>query len=79
MLYKNIHDNTSLLYFMLFTWLFAADFMKTALIPIIKNKTGDTGDKINYRPTAAKNIMKYYTEQGSPVFTCLLDASTAFF
>ena len=26
--------------------------MKTALIPIIKNKTGDTSDKNNYRPIA---------------------------
>ena len=26
--------------------------MKIALVPIIKNKTGDTGDKNNYRPTA---------------------------
>ena len=28
------------------------DFMKTALIPIVKNKTGDTSDKNNYRPIA---------------------------
>ena len=26
--------------------------MKTALVPIIKNKTGDTGDKNNYMPIA---------------------------
>ena len=94
-----------------------ADFMKTALVPIIKNKTGD---KNNYRPIAlvtavsnnfeiclleilemylithdhqfgfknkhsadmcifsAKSIMKYYTEHGSPVFTCFLYASKAF-
>ena len=25
-------------------------FMKTAIVPIIKNKTGDTSDTINYRP-----------------------------
>ena len=98
-----------------------ADFMKTALVPIIKNKTGATGDKNNYRPIAlvtatsknfeiclleilemylithdhqfefksmrsfdmcifsAKSIMKYYTEHGSPVFACFLDASKAFF
>ena len=39
--------------------------MKTALILIIKNKTGDTCDKNNYRPTAAKNIMQilYGTRQ----------------
>ena len=29
-----------------------SEFMKTAIVPIIKNKTGDTSDKNNYRPTA---------------------------
>ena len=29
-----------------------AVFMKTAMVPIIKNKTGDTSDKNNYRPIA---------------------------
>ena len=29
-----------------------ADFLKTALVHIIKNKTGDTGDKNYYRPIA---------------------------
>ena len=28
------------------------DFVKTAIVPIIKNKTGDTSDKNNYRPSA---------------------------
>jgi len=28
------------------------DFMSSAVIPIIKNKTGDTSDKSNYRPVA---------------------------
>ena len=28
------------------------DFLKTAIVPIIKNKTGDSGDKSNYRPIA---------------------------
>ena len=36
--------------------------MKTVLVLIIKNKTGDTGDKNNYRPiafvTAASNIFE---------------------
>ena len=96
------------------------DFMKTALVPIIKNKTGDTSDKNNYRPIAlvtaaskifeicilellemylithdhqfgfkskhstdmciftVKSIIKYYTRQNSPVYTCFLDASKAF-
>ena len=29
-----------------------SDFMKTAIVPIIKKKTGDTSDKNNYRPIA---------------------------
>ena len=40
-----------------------ADFMKTAMGPIIKNKTGDTSDKNNYRPialvTAASKLLKF--------------------
>ena len=38
-------------------------FMKTAIVPIIKNKTGDTSDKNNYRPIALV--------QGFPTFLCL--------
>ena len=34
------------------THLLPPDFMTTALVPIIKNKTGDTSDKNNYRPIA---------------------------
>ena len=37
-------------------------FMKTAIVPIIKNKTGDISDKNNYRPialvTAASKIFE---------------------
>ena len=29
-----------------------SEFMKTAIVPIIKNKTGDTSDKNNYHPIA---------------------------
>ena len=29
-----------------------ADFVKTAMVTIIRNKTGDTSDKNNYRPIA---------------------------
>ena len=40
------------------------DFMKTALVPIIKNKTGDTSDKNNYMPialvTAASKIFYFF-------------------
>ena len=94
--------------------------MKTALVPIVKNKTGDTSDKNNYRPIAivtaasklfeicilkvldaylithdhqfgfkskhstdmciftVKSVIKYYTEQNTAVYTCLLDARKAF-
>ena len=30
--------------------------MKAAIVPIIKNKTGDTSDKTNYRPIALVNV-----------------------
>ena len=94
--------------------------MKTAIVPIIKNKTGDTSHKNKYRPIAlvtaasklfeicileilktylithdhqfgfkakhstdmciftVKTLVKYYTDQMTPVYTCLLDASKAF-
>ena len=97
-----------------------SEFMKTAIVPIIKNKTGDTSNKNNYRPIAlvtacskifelcilsiienyicthdhqfgfkkqhatdmciytVKGVIKYYTRQNSPVYTCFLDASKAF-
>ena len=29
-----------------------SEFMKTAILPIIRNKTSDTSDKNNYRPIA---------------------------
>ena len=93
--------------------------MKTALVPIVKNKTRDTSDKNNYRPIAivtaasklfeicileildtylithdhqlgfkskhstdmciftVKSVIKYYTEQNTAVYTCLLDARKA--
>ena len=39
------------------------DFLKTAIVPIIKNKTGDSGDKSNYRPivlaTACSKIFEF--------------------
>ena len=94
--------------------------MRTVMVPIIKNKTGDTSDKNNCRyialVTAAsklfeicildvletyllthdyqfgfkskhfsdmciftvKSLFKYYTDQNTAVYTCLLDASKAF-
>ena len=94
--------------------------MKTAIVLIIENKTGDTNDKNNYRPIAlvtacskifelcilsisenyicthdhqfgfknqhvtdmciytVKSVIKYYTRQNSPLYTCFLDASKAF-
>ena len=40
--------------------------MKTAIGPIIKNKTGDTSDKNNYRPialvTAASKFLNYVSQ-----------------
>ena len=84
------------------------------MVPIIKNKTGATSDKINYRPIAlvtaasklyemyilgvletylqthdhqfrfksrhstdmynftVKSLIKYYTNQNIPIYTCLL-------
>ena len=94
--------------------------MKTAIVPIIKSKTGNSSDKNNYRPIALvtacskifelclleiielyldthdnqfgfkkqhstdmciftlKSVIKYYTRQNTPVFSCFLDASKAF-
>ncbi|CAK1582534.1 unnamed protein product [Parnassius mnemosyne] len=33
------------------------DLMRTIVVPIIKNKTGDVGDKCNYRPISLATIM----------------------
>ena len=38
--------------FILHGYYLPADFMKTAIVPIIKNKKGDTSDKNNHRPIA---------------------------
>ena len=51
------HRITHVLLYLLFNALILyvylpADFMKTAMVTIIKNKTGDTNDKKNYRPIA---------------------------
>ncbi|KAJ2950223.1 hypothetical protein O0L34_g11585 [Tuta absoluta] len=35
---------------------FPPDFMKTLVVPIIKNKTGDASDKCNYRPISLATI-----------------------
>ena len=94
--------------------------MRTIIVPLIKNKTGNINDKNNYRPIALvtvsskllelvflshiesyietcdnqygfkkkhgtdlciyslKNVIQYYRQHNSPVFTCFLDASRAF-
>lgn len=44
-----------------------ADFMKTVVVPIVKNKTGDLGDANNYRPISLATI-------AAKVFDGLLDA-----
>ena len=50
---EHIHVILSILFncFISYRYL-PSEFMKTALVPIIKNKTGDTSDKNNYRPIA---------------------------
>ena len=58
---KRIHVLLSLFYtFVLNHWYLPPDFMKTVLIPLVKNKTGDTTSVDNYRPialvTVASNI-----------------------
>ena len=97
-----------------------SSFMETAIVPLIKNKSGDCSDVNNYRPIALvtvvskifeliilerieaflytspnqfgfkkqhstdlciyalKNVLNYYRELNSPVFTCFFDASKAF-
>ena len=94
--------------------------MKTVIIPLIKNKSGDTSNVNNYRPIALvtvasqileiillemltpylnttdnqfgfkkghstdrcifalKNVIHYYKSNNSPVYSCFLEASTAF-
>ena len=34
-----------------------SDLMKTAIVPILKNRQGDTSDKKNYRPVAIVTAM----------------------
>ena len=48
-----VHIHLSLLfnYFISYGYL-PRDFMKTAIVPIIKNKSGNSSDKANYRPIA---------------------------
>ena len=51
--HSRIHVSLSLLFSAFITHGYLPGmFMKTAIVPIIKNKTGDTSDKNNYRPTA---------------------------
>ena len=51
--HSRIHVLLSLLFSAFITHGYVPDmFMKTAIVPIIKNKTGDTSDKNNYRPIA---------------------------
>ena len=96
------------------------NFMKTIIVPLVKNKAGDTQDKNNYRPIALaacvskvmekiilhkckdelqtcnnqfgfkgnhstdmciftlKQFLHKYSERGSPMFVCFLDASKAY-
>ncbi len=94
--------------------------MNTIIVPLVKNKTGDTSDVNNYRPIALvtvaskifenvileilqpylytchnqfgfkkghatdhcifviKNIVEYYRQNNSPIFSCFLDATKCF-
>ena len=96
------------------------NFMKTTIIPLVKNKAGDCSDVNNYRPIAIvtimskifelvlfeylekylqtsanqfgfkkkhstdlciyalKNVLHYYRNHNSPIYTCFFDASKAF-
>ena len=61
--HSRIHVLLSLLFSAFITHGYWPDmFMKTAIVPIIKNNTGDTSDKNNYRPialvTAASKIFE---------------------
>lgn len=46
------------------------DLMKTIVVPIIKNRTGDTADPANYRPISLATVT-------AKVLDCLLDAHMA--
>ncbi|XP_026325415.1 uncharacterized protein LOC113234330 [Hyposmocoma kahamanoa] len=53
--------------------------MRTVVVPITKNKTGDVSDTANYRPISLATIMaKCYTNRKTPVYACFLDLSKAF-
>ena len=39
-----------------------SDLMKTAIVPILKNRQGDTSDKSNYRPIAIVTAMSKILE-----------------
>ena len=43
-------------------------FMKVAIVPIIKNKTGDTNDKNNYRPIALVTVASKNLNYASQLF-----------
>ena len=50
---ERIHVILSILFYCSISYGYLpSEFMKTAIVPIIKNKTGDTSDKNNYRPIA---------------------------
>ena len=63
LIYNRIHVLLSLLFSAFITHGYLPGiFMKTAIVPIIKNKNKDTSDKNNYRPialvTAASKIVE---------------------
>ena len=65
--HSRIHVLLSLLFSAFITHSYLPNmFMKTAIVPIIKNKPGDTSDKNNYWPialvTAASKILNYVSQ-----------------
>ena len=47
-------------------------FMKTSIIPILKNRNGDSSDKNNYRPIAIVTAMSKLFELYCIVLYCIM-------
>ena len=62
--FKYAHKSISVYLAMLFTSMLSHGylpdaFMKTILLPLVKNQSGDMSDGNNYRPTALVSINQY--------------------
>ena len=61
---KRIHIISFILFYcIIFHGYLLSEFMKTASVLIIKNKTGDTSDKNNYHPIALVQARRAFTSQ----------------